>query len=183
MAYSDNIFRMNHNRNKGSPKENNTSDNLNEEEKVSSMIVRDISQVYPQNPPKEEDEKETGEVKKDEEKDEEYYKKLQEEKEEKELTELSKDMWFTKLIVQKTWIIPSISAAFMISITFLAFLLGGFELSDEHDRDYLVWSHQTVKDWDKLELAKESVNTNFPDNIQPLRTSVIQSWVTSVTFE
>jgi len=172
---------MSENRNR-SPKQNNTSDNMNEEEKKGAMKAKDISQEHPQDPELE-DEKSTREVKDDEEKDEEYYRKLQEEKERIELTELSKDMWFTKLIVQKTWIIPTISAIFMVSMTILTILLGGFDLSDEHDRDYLVWSHQTVKDWDKLELAKEAVNTNFPDNIQPLRTSVIQSWVTSVTFE
>jgi len=62
-------------------------------------------------------------------------------------------------------------------------LTGGFELSDGHDRDFLVWDSQVMKDWDKLELAKEKVSTNFPNNIQPLRTSVIKNWVTSLTFE
>ena len=63
------------------------------------------------------------------------------------------------------------------------FVLGGFDLSDEHDRDYLVWDSSMVKEWDMLELGREKVQTNYPNGIQPLRTSVIDDWVTSVTFE
>ena len=121
--------------------------------------------------------------KKEEEKGEEYYKKIQEEKEKEEILHLSKDMWFTKLIVTKGWLIILIAVSFILLMTILSVVLGGFELSDEHERDYLVWDDKMVKDWDKLELAKEKVNTNFPGEIQPLRTSVITDWVTSVTFE
>ena len=180
---------MNLSASKSIRKENSTNDNLNEEENKHVLPMINLSQEVSQELERE-DQKEGGEdLSKEEkevpkeEKDEEYYAKLQEEKLKKELTELSKDMWFTKLIVTRTWIVPTVTGIIMFSLVVLNFILGGFALSDEHDRDFQVWSSQVMKNWDKLELAKEKVSTNFPDNIQPLRTSVIRNWVTSLTFE
>jgi predicted RND superfamily exporter protein len=117
------------------------------------------------------------------EKNQEYYEELQKQKLEEELEHTSKDMWFTKLIVQKTWIVLVLSVIFIIFITVLCIALGGFELSEEHSRDYLVWDSKIVQEWDMYELAKEAIQTNYANGIQPLRTTVMDTWVTSVTFE
>lgn len=92
-------------------------------------------------------------------------------------------MWLTKIIVKKTWLILTITIVFALLVSVLAFIFGGFKITEDNNRDYLVWSSQLVKDWDMLELAKEAVQTNYADGIQPLRTTVMYSWVTSVTFE
>ena len=123
------------------------------------------------------------ESEKDSVKDEAYFKRLQKEKIEEEMKHLSRDMWFTKLIVTKTWLVLLLSVSFILLMTFLCVVLGGFELSDEHDRDYLVWDDKLVKEWDMLELGKERIQTNYAGGIQPLRTTTIDDWTTSITFE
>ncbi|CAI2362894.1 unnamed protein product [Moneuplotes crassus] len=116
-------------------------------------------------------------------KDDVYYERLQKEKLEEELAHLGKDNWFTKFIVQKTWIVVLATIVFAIVMTVTCIALGGFELSDEHDRDYMVWDSIQMKNWDMLELSKEAVQTNYAGGIQPLRTTSIDKWTTSITFE
>jgi len=94
-----------------------------------------------------------------------------------------KDMWFTKLIVQKTWIVITASLVFIVLFTSLCIALGGFELSEETDRDYLIWDSKPAKDWDKYELAKEVIQTNYPNGLQPLRTTFTRDWYTTLMFE
>ena len=117
------------------------------------------------------------------EKDEEYFKKLQEQKEIEDIKRNSTDLWFTKLLVKRTWwvIISSVVFAFLCASLTIAF--GGFTMSADHDRTFLVWSAKQVKEWDMLELASEKVQTNYPNGIQPLRTTVMRKWATSITYD
>jgi len=110
-------------------------------------------------------------------------KKMQHEKIEEELNELSKDMWFTKLLVKKTWLIILISVVLALILSIISFVLGGFDMSEDHQRNFLLWNSKQVKEWDMLELANEKVQTNYANGLQPLRTTTKFDWYTSVTFE
>jgi hypothetical protein len=116
-------------------------------------------------------------------KDESYYQGLQEQKIIEDIKIHSKDLWYTKLIVQKTWIIILVSIVLSFILAILCIVLGGFEMAEDHDREVMIWSSKQVQEWDMLELAKEKVQTNYPDGVQPLRTTVMRKWLTSVTFE
>jgi len=115
--------------------------------------------------------------------DEEYYMKIQQEKIEEEIRELSKDMWMTKLIVNRTWILLLVAVILSVLLSALSFGLGGFNMTDDHNRNFLIWNSKQVKEWDMLELANEKVQTNYENGLQPLRTTTKFDWYTSVTFE
>jgi len=116
-------------------------------------------------------------------KDEAYWRKLGEEKINEELQHTMKDNFYTKIMVQKPWIIMTSTCVIIFLFTVICIALGGFELTDETTRDYLLWDSSLVQDWDKFELAKEALQTNYPDEVQPLRVSTEDTWTTSITFE
>jgi hypothetical protein len=113
----------------------------------------------------------------------EYYKKLQKEKQNEEIKEISKNIWFSRILVQYTSVVLVISLVLALVFSVIAIALGGFELSEDHERNYMIWSSKQVQEWDMLELAIEKVQTNYPDGVQPLRTTIMNDWTTSVTFE
>lgn len=116
-------------------------------------------------------------------KDEEYYKRLMKEKEEEEIKHVGRKLWFSKILVHYTWVVITLSLAFIIILTILTVALGGFDLADQGNRDYLIWDAKEVEEYDMLELTKEKIQTNYPNGIQPLRTTSMQEWTTSVMFE
>lgn len=60
-------------------------------------------------------------------------------------------MFITKAFVNKPFhVLGVISIFFLIGIILTA-TAKLFELSDDHDRDYLIWSNERTKDWDIYE--------------------------------
>ena len=49
----------------------------------------------------------------EQEKDQEYYRKALEKKQKEEMEHMSKDNWFTKLLVNKTWLVLTLSVIFI----------------------------------------------------------------------
>ena len=116
-------------------------------------------------------------------KDEAYYQKLNKQKEDEGIAHLGRPLWFSKLIVRKTWLVLTITLSISVILSVVALALGAGTLSPNNTRDYLVWSDKKVKEYDMIELATEKLVTDYPNSIQPLRSLTNDEWTTSVTFE
>ena len=116
-------------------------------------------------------------------KDEAYYQRLNKQKEDEGIAHLGRPLWFSKLIVRKTWLVLTIVLSISVIVSVIALALGAGNLSPTNTRDYLVWSDKRAKEYDIIELATEQLVTNGSNSIQPLRSLTNREWTTSVTFE
>ena len=116
-------------------------------------------------------------------KDEEYYQKLIKLKEDEGISHLGRPLFFSKLIVRKTWLVLTITFTISLILSVFAIAFGAGQISEGGEREYYVWSDKKVKDFDMLELATEKLVTDYPNGLQPVRTYVYGEWATSVTFE
>lgn len=66
-------------------------------------------------------------------------------------------MKITNLFVERPCTVLSSGIAVLFLITFLSSALGYFDIAIQHNREFLVWSDDKVKDWDMQEAAKEAI--------------------------
>jgi hypothetical protein len=71
----------------------------------------------------------------------------------------------------------------MMIMTSVIYATNAMQNSEEHRRDYLVWSSKLVQQYDMQYLAEEKVQTNYPNGIQPLRTTTNEVFTTFIIYE
>jgi len=71
----------------------------------------------------------------------------------------------------------------MILLTAIVFLTGVAKLEEAYYRDYFVWSSKQMKDFDAERLTVQAVQTNYDDEIQPLRITENERERTYIIYE
>jgi len=66
-------------------------------------------------------------------------------------------MAITNLFVDRPFTVLCSGIGVLFLITFISSALGYFDIADQHNREFLVWSDDKVRDWDMLEAAKEAI--------------------------
>ena len=66
-------------------------------------------------------------------------------------------MRITNLFVDRPITVLVTGIVVLFLITFISAALGYFDIAVQHNREFLVWSDDKVKDWDMLEAAKEAI--------------------------
>ena len=119
----------------------------------------------------------------DEIKDEDYYKKLLDEKMEAEIKHASRPLLISRLIVKYPILVLLFTLLVYGTFTAVVIRTNATNLDDAHYRDYLVWGDPIVNNFDLMVLASEDVQTDYPNDLQPLRTTVENRYTTSLLFE
>ena len=66
-------------------------------------------------------------------------------------------MMITNMFVDKPITVLFVGILVLFMITFISAGLGYFDIAVQHNREFLVWSDEKVRDWDMLEAAKEAI--------------------------
>jgi hypothetical protein len=72
-----------------------------------------------------------------------------------QLTAESRQFWLSDLFVDRPCFVLAIGYAFLIVAAVLSFYFGYFDMNQPgNPREFLIWKHKLVEDWDMQTLAK-----------------------------
>lgn len=95
-------------------------------------------------------------VKSEKEMDQAEFDRINQENLNKELEKSSQPFWLTKAFVNKTWIVITTCGIIFFICTIITITQKHLEMSENGDRDYLIWSNSRVEDYDIYEKIKEN---------------------------
>ena len=116
-------------------------------------------------------------------KDKDHYHQLLKEKIEAEIKHASRPLLISRLIVKFPIVVLIFTLLVYGTFTAVVIYTKADALDNAHYRDYLVLGDPIVNNFDLMVLASEDAQTDYPDHLQPLRTTVENIYTTSLLFE
>lgn len=108
--------------------------------------------------------------------------KAHEEQEREEIDRLAKPFWLAKVFVKYPWIVVSVMWVLILIVFAITGIFQLFVLSDNSERDYLVWGDYRVQNWDMRDLAQEDMDEAIAGSQQSLQVNQPDQWATSLFF-
>lgn len=68
----------------------------------------------------------------------------------------SKEMWLTNMFVERPFIVMILVIVTAIICSIISIALDGFKMAEKHDREYMIWDNQRVKDFDMFAIMRKA---------------------------
>lgn len=92
------------------------------------------------------------------------------------LVEEGAPMKLTSLFVERPICVLTTGMIILLIISLISNRQGFFELTEQNNRDFLVWDHQKVIDWDKQVAGREAILAAQGQDKKPIRIQNTRTW-------